>query len=393
MAERCRTVRPGMFRTMASLTADVADPTAESPAVAAGPRLRLSFNELGFWLAHAAFWLLGFTAALVVIRVVRPAVGGSVAHVGVQIALCFVATAAMRWLSRHEPILLRLGVSKIGVMAGGAILSAVLITLLTFALDRAPGVPVESPARLELVARLAINLSLIANWCALYFGYQLIRERNSTEFRALQAESLALRNELQHLQGQISPHFLFNSLNTVMACRDDPEAIDTVTQALANYLRFLLRPAATLEPLSRELDALEEYLTVQGVRFGDGLVTRLECDTDARGVAVPPVMVQPLVENAIKYGGESAPRPIRVHVTARRDGDWLVVEVANTGRWVAPGGRHATGTGLHSLERRLQLLVGQAATVTHGEADGWVRVVLRIPILRDVLEQAKETTR
>jgi hypothetical protein len=197
----------------------------------------------------------------------------------------------------------------------------------------------------------------------------------------MQAESLALRNELQHLQGQISPHFLFNALNTVMASRDDPEAIDTVTQALANYLRFLLRPAATLEPLSRELDALEEYLTVQGVRFGDGLVTRIDCDLDVRGVAVPTVMVQPLVENAIKYGGQTSPRPIRVDVAARREGDGLVVEVANTGAWVTPGGRQATGTGLHSLQRRLRLLVGPAATVSHTEDDGWVRVRIRVPIM------------
>lgn len=379
---------------MASLTANVSDPTVESPVVAAAvPQPRLPLEEIGFWLAHAAFWLLGFAAAVVVIRVFQPAVGGSVAHIGIEMAMCFAATAAMRWLSRHEPLLLRLGVSKIGVMAGGAILSAVLITLATFAIDRSTAAPAESPARLELVARLAINLSLIANWCALYFGFQLIRERNSTEFRALQAESLALRNELQHLQGQISPHFLFNALNTVMASRDDPEAIDTVTQALANYLRFLLRPAATLEPLARELDALEEYLTVQGMRFGDGLVTRIECDTDARGVAVPPVMVQPLVENAIKYGGQTAARPVQVHVAARREGDWLVVEVANTGRWLPPGGRQSTGTGLHSLERRLRLLVGPTATVTHREADGWVRVLIRIPVQQGTAEERMETTR
>jgi len=223
---------------------------------------------------------------------------------------------------------------------------------------------------------------MLGNWCALYFGYQLINERNSTEFRAMQAESLALRNELQHLQGQISPHFLFNALNTVMACRDDPEAIDTVTQSLANYLRFLLRPAAALEPLGRELDALEEYLTVQGVRFGDGLATTIDCDLEARGVAVPPVMVQPLVENAIKYGGQTAERPIRVTVTARREADTLIVEVANSGRWVAMGSRQSTGTGLRSLQRRLRMLVGPGATVTHGEDDGWVRVVIRVPITK-----------
>jgi sensor histidine kinase YesM len=324
--------------------------------------------------------MLVLAASLVIVQVFRPAITDPVPFVAVRVGLCFAATAAMRWLSRQEPLLTRLGLSKIGLVAGGSLLSAVLITLTLFWVDRASGRVTEAPSRLELVARLAINLTMLANWCALYFGYQLIRERNSTEFRAMQAESLALKNELEHLQGQISPHFLFNSLNTVLACRQDPEAIDTVTQALANYLRFLLRPVARLEPLSRELDALEQYLTVQGVRFGDGLVTRIECDLDVRNVAVPPVMVQPLVENAIKYGGETAERPIRVDVIARRDEEWLAIEVANAGRWVALGSRQSTGTGLRSLERRLRLLVGPSASVSYRQDDGWVRVLIRVPL-------------
>jgi hypothetical protein len=365
-------------------TANITEAAGGADAAARSSWLRLlaggAMSEVRFWLAHSAFWAGVFGVLMTVIHVFRPAIADPVAFVLVRVVLCFFVTAAMRWLSRQEPLLVRLGVSKIGVMAGGAILSAVLITLVLFAFDRGTGRTPLGPARLELVARLAINLALLANWCALYFGYQLIQERNSTEFRAMQAESLALRNELQHLQGQISPHFLFNALNTVMASRDDPEAIDTVTQALANYLRFLLRPAATLEPLARELDALEEYLTVQSVRFGDGLVTRIDCDLDVRGVAVPPVMVQPLVENAIKYGGQTSPRPIRVEVAARREGDWLLVEVANTGSWVAAGSRNSTGTGLRSLERRLRLLVGPTAAVSHGEDHGWVRVRIRVPI-------------
>lgn len=353
-----------------------------SEAVVAGTTGSLSpaAGELLFWAAHLAFWMLVFAASLVIVQVFRPAITDPVPFVAVRVGLCFAATAAMRWLSRQEPLLTRLGLSKIGLVAGGSLLSAVLITLTLFWVDRASGRVTEAPSRLELVARLAINLTMLANWCALYFGYQLIRERNSTEFRAMQAESLALKNELEHLQGQISPHFLFNSLNTVLACRQDPEAIDTVTQALANYLRFLLRPVARLEPLSRELDALEQYLTVQGVRFGDGLVTRIECDLDVRNVAVPPVMVQPLVENAIKYGGQTAERPIRVDVIARRDEEWLAIEVANAGRWVAPGSRQSTGTGLRSLERRLRLLVGPSASVSHRQDDGWVRVLIRVPL-------------
>ncbi|MCE9631447.1 MAG: histidine kinase [Planctomycetia bacterium] len=324
---------------------------AQGAGLPAAVRLSPAIAEAVFWLAHVAFWAFAFVASLVVVEVFQPAIIEPVSFVATRIACCFIATAVMRELSQREWLLLRLGMSKIGLVAGGAIFSAVVITLLLFWVDRAWGGAAPAQPRLALLALFVINLTLLANWCALYFGQHLVRERNSTEFRALEAESLALKNELQHLQGQISPHFLFNALNTVVASRDDPEAIDTVTQALANYLRFLLQPAAPLEPLSRELDALEQYLTVQAMRFGDGLVTRIDCDLD-----------------------------VSVEVKARREENWLVIEVANTGRWVAAGGQQSTGTGLHSLERRLRLLLGPSATVNHREDNGWVRVRLRLPI-------------
>lgn len=362
------------FSDVHRLSSDRTSRLVEALPVSAGSR-----GELAFWLCHTAFWSIAFAASLIVSAVCRPVIPHGWPFLAERIALCFVATAAMRWLSKQPAVLARLNVSKIGLVAGGAISSAVVITLLLAGLDLIMQPAQAGLGKLELVARLAINLTLLANWCALYFGYQLIRERNSAEFRAMEAESLALRNELERLQAQISPHFLFNALNTVIASRDDPEAIDTVTQALANYLRFLLRPAATLEPLAREIDALEEYLTVQSARFGDALATRIDCDRDVRRVLVPPVMIQPLVENAIKYGIASGARPVQVVVSAHRESDWLVVEVANTGRWAPAILRQSTGTGLSSLNRRLKLLVGSSATLTHTEADGWVRVRIRIP--------------
>jgi len=328
-----------------------------------------------FWLAQTAFWALAFAANLLLIAVFS--VADPVGYVALEVAACFLATSAMRTASRHERLLARLGISKAGLLVGGILLSAVLISLILLAARPVFGLP--APTRGELVARLTITFAMLATWSAFSFGFQLIGDRYLAEIRALQAESLALRNELKHLQAQISPHFLFNALNTVMAHRHDPDAIDTVTQALANYLDFLLRPSAPLEPLARELEALEEYLTVQSMRFGDALETRIDCDFDARRIAVLPVMVQPLVENAIKYGGRTSPKPLRVRVAARREGDWLTVEVANTGRWVAAGTSGSTGTGLASLERRLQMVVGPAATATHREEDGWVRVLIRVP--------------
>jgi hypothetical protein len=349
----------------------------------------MPLHALGFWIAHVVYWAVA-SAANVLLSVAFHVPDPLVFNIA-ECGLCFVGTAAMRQASHRQAFLEWAGLSKIGVVAGGALISAVLVQAVLLASGRFFGV--EVPPRPEIVARFLITLTMIVSWCAFYFGYQLVRDHNSTEVRALRAESESLRNELKHLQAQISPHFLFNALNTVQACRNDPDAITTLTQALAAYLRFLIQPAAPLEPLSRELDALENYLTILEVRFGDGLETRIDCDFDVRGVPVPAVMVQPLVENAIKYGGQTGPRPIRVHVTARREGQWLAIEVANTGRWVAPGGRQSTGTGLHSLERRLQLLAGPACTVSHCEEDGWVRVMIRIPAPGAPIDQVAETMR
>jgi hypothetical protein len=364
-----------------SLTTSLSAPASAEPQTATrAAAWSLLARECGFWVVHVAFWAAAAAASLLVCSVYRAERVEPFGLLVARVATLGCATAGMRWLSKQPRLLERLNVTKAGLVAGGLLTAAVVITLaFAAAAVGSPGLD-GRPSRERLVADLAINVTLLANWCALYFGYQLIRERTSAEFRAVKAESLALKNELHRLQAQISPHFLFNALNTVLASRDDPEAIETVTHSLASYLRFLLRPAAALEPLSRELAALEQYLTVQGVRFGDALVTRIDCDLDVRDIRVPPVLVQPLVENALKYGGESGVRPLQVNVSARRDGEALLVEVANTGRWVPPGRKDSTGTGLHSLERRLRLLLGPGARVTHDEADGWVRVRVQIPL-------------
>lgn len=353
---------------------------AESLALPDVARRPWFAGEVGFWAAHLAFWGLAWAASNLVVAVYRPKHAETAAILAARMVTLCLATAGMRWLSKRPWLLTRLNVTRAGLVGGGLLTAAVVITLMFAAVESFVGAPAAGFSRGRLVAHLAVNATLLANWCALYFGQQLLRERSSAEFRAVEAESLALKHELHRLQSQISPHFLFNALNTVLAHRDEPETIETVTQAFALYLRFLLRPAATFEPLAQELEALEHYLTVQAVRFGDTLETRIDCDLDVRDIMVPPVLVQPLVENALKYGGQTGERPLRLWIRARRDGDWLEVAVSNTGRWVPPGRPSTTGTGLKSLERRLRLLVGPEAGISHEEHDGWVHVRVRIPL-------------
>lgn len=328
-----------------------------------------------------------FAAAMVVIRAFKPALPDAAWFVGTRVMAACAITVLVRMAAKNTPLLERLGISKTGLMVGGPLAGAVAMTLAFAAADAfSGGLPLtlreaaDGPARLGIAARLLLNLIMLGSWSAAYFGSHLLRDQQAAELRAFEAEMLAARNELHHLQTQISPHFLFNSLNTILACKQSPDDIETVTQALAKYLRFLLRPAATLEPLAREIDALQDYLTIQSFRFGDGLVCRIDCDTDIRRIPVLPVMIQPLVENALKYGRHADDAPLEVAVRARRDGATLLIEVANTGRWVEPHRNGSTNTGLHTLRRRLLIHGGPEATVTTSEADGWVRVMICIPL-------------
>ena len=234
-------------------------------------------------------------------------------------------------------------------------------------------------------------------WCLIVFGLELIEdlyrakillaENEATamdlELRMLKAEAAARTFELRQLQAQMNPHFLFNALNAVAASKNDPEAVESVTRDLADYLRFTLGEARTFEPLSRELQALEKYLAVQQVRFGDNLVCRFSCDRAAHAVIVPPMLIQPILENALHYGAQTSSMPLRVSVTAKVADGWLEVVVANTGRWVPPDKTRSPSTGIRTLRKRLALLVDEAATVdTLIDPDldgGWVRVVIRMP--------------
>ena len=234
-------------------------------------------------------------------------------------------------------------------------------------------------------------------WCASIFGLEMIEDLHKTEIllaeneatavdlenRMLRAEAAARTLELQQLQEQMNPHFLFNALNAVLATKDDPDAVESVIRDLADYLRFVLGEAGTFEPLSRELHALEKYLGVQQARFGKNLICRVTCDRAALAALVPPMLIQPLLENALNYGSQTSSMPLRVSVTAKVVDDWLEVVVANSGRWVEPDKTRSPSIGIRSLRKRLALLVDKAATVdTVIDPDldgGWVRVVIRMP--------------
>ena len=227
------------------------------------------------------------------------------------------------------------------------------------------------------------GLTILSLWFALYFGTIFLEGLYKAQMKARDAVAASRESELKQLQAQLNPHFLFNALNTLLSKEQNPEAL-AMTQHLAEYLRFSLEPANNLELLGRELDSLENYLAVQQYRFGADLECSIECDQAARAVMVPPMILQPLLENAFKYGPKTSAMPLRVEVRAGviRDGkeSYLLVSVANTGRWMrGPDDSPQLGSGLANLRKRLALLLGERATLEVRKEPAWVRIEIRIP--------------
>jgi LytS/YehU family sensor histidine kinase len=204
-------------------------------------------------------------------------------------------------------------------------------------------------------------------WTVLYFWIKSVIASRERALNLIRAEAAARDAELRMLRSQMNPHFLFNSLNTVLAGLDrNPKSLTMVVQGLADYLRYsLAHRHTTLVPLGEEFDAAVNYLVVEKARFRDDLEFTAHIDDAARAASVPGVMLQPLIENAVKHGFKTTAIPLRVRVGVQAEEDGrITIEVASSGRWIEPPLTRdigdASGVGLESLRRRLTLLHPEA---------------------------------
>ena len=206
---------------------------------------------------------------------------------------------------------------------------------------------------------------------------------NARQRQAL-AEKRAAEAQLRLLQAQIEPHFLFNTLANVHALIDhEPAKARQMLGAFTDYLRAglsgLRRDAG---PLADELALAEAYLRVQQVRMEDRLRYDIEADAGARQALLPPLLLQPLVENAVQHGLEPALDGGTVHLRARTEGGELVVEVQDDGAGPEAARRRAPGNGvaLANIRERLAQRYGGAATLEVGSARPGTLARLRLPL-------------
>ncbi len=224
-------------------------------------------------------------------------------------------------------------------------------------------------------------LSLVGSWTS----QRRQAARAAAREALLQAD--AVRAELEALRARLEPHFVLNTLNTVagLARRGDGAQAATVASDLGDLLRFALSESSDAIPFDAEREIVERYLAIEQVRLGDRLRVTWDIAPEARTVAVPALIWQPLVENAIRHGLARRAAPGTLHLAARRDGNVLRLVVdadGPDGDAHDPEAERGLGIGLRTTERRLALLHGADAAVTMVPRPGGMSVTLLLPVRR-----------
>lgn len=229
---------------------------------------------------------------------------------------------------------------------------------------------------------------IMLGWLSTYFFYHIFERIQRMQVEQLRLTANAKEAELRALKSQVNPHFLFNSLNSLRALIDEdaPRAREAVTR-LANMLRYSLQ-SGQLEtvPFEDELRIVEDYLALEQIRHESRLRVRWAVADDVRACGVPPMLLQTLVENAVKYGISARRDGGEIFISAALAGDELVIRVTNPGDLSAPASTSAaragssTGVGLRNASERLKLLFGGRAELSlTAEPAGFVTAAVRIP--------------
>jgi two-component system LytT family sensor kinase len=209
--------------------------------------------------------------------------------------------------------------------------------------------------------------------------YSKYRER---ELSAAELEKQLAEARLQALQMQLNPHFLFNSLHSISALmHQDVEGADGMIARLSDLLRAALESSDTQEvTLREELDLLKRYLAIEQIRFGDRLNVNIAAPPELLDAEVPNLILQPLVENAIRHGVEPRATPGRIELRAQRSNNALVLEVSDNGPGLPSSQPMDEGVGLSNTRTRLRTLYGEAHSFELRQSpEGGLLVRLTIP--------------
>jgi sensor histidine kinase YesM len=239
---------------------------------------------------------------------------------------------------------------------------------------------------LSLAAKLAIYLAILVGiFHALVMSLrgqlsEAQREMHTKEVETERAHKLASEARLASLESHIHPHFLFNTLNTISSLIETaPARAERLIERVSNLLRFSLNNReGGLVPLEHELKIVRDYLEIEKERFGGRLHFTIESEPASLEFQVPPLSVQTLVENSVKYAVTPSRTGAGIRVRTKVAGDELTIEVADTGPGISLTD-FPNGHGLENLRSRLKVLFGDAESLRIARDADWTTVSFRVP--------------
>ena len=231
----------------------------------------------------------------------------------------------------------------------------------------------------SIISLLVLTFLTITNW--LLYN---IQEQKENEQRRNDAEQLVKEAELARLRQQLQPHFLFNSLNSISALAGTkPNEARKMIQQLSDFLRGTLKKDdQQTVSLHEEIEHLKLYLEIEKVRFGHRLQVDVNMECDNKDVSLPPLLLQPIVENAIKFGLYDTIDDITISISCHLENNYLQVQIKNPFDSDTQQANEGTGFGLSSVQRRLFLLYARNDLMTTEKKNGQFITSLKIPQIK-----------
>ena len=226
----------------------------------------------------------------------------------------------------------------------------------------------------------------LSAWAALYLALSYASDALRTERRAARLERAAQQAELRSLRYQVNPHFLFNTLNSLstLVMRNQPDEAERMIMSLSNFYRTSLTGDPLDDvPLEEEVHLQTLYLDIEAVRFPDRLRTHIAIPPALLDACVPGLILQPLVENAIKYGVSRTASPVTIGITAHEQDGLLHIRVTDNGDKPPSEADGGSGIGLANVRDRLTARYGDQGRIDYGlQPDGGFAVDISLPIIR-----------
>jgi sensor histidine kinase YesM len=345
-------------------------------------RMRSSLLSLQFWNRRRMFWLFHISGWIFITLILYLYYGRSLENSGQLFRFFsyyiggFLVTLALRpWLRKlttreFNPYILLLIIFLV------AFVSTMVIYIIHF-LVSIPSLKSEYPEltsisiiydtlfwKFLMAVHSFIVFLIVFLWQILYIGIKFFLDLRAERETSREAQLQAQQAQLEMLRYQLNPHFLFNSLNSIWALVDeDPRAVKKMVNELSDFLRYsLLFDHQPFKPLSHEIEALKNYFSIEKKRFQENLVIDLDIAEETNNCRVLSFILQPFVENAIKFGMLTSELPLKIELASRMEGKDLVIHISNTGNWVdaeehvaEDGGYNGTGRGIQNAVNRLDI--------------------------------------